>query len=119
MSSEDKKVSDLKSKVHSFKRSYINAIGVVVLVFLATLLLWFNSANNHQAVGATAATVKFQGEYQIGEGEWKPITEGEHISSTKGDVTLRGNFHLYAPNGSISAFLVAIHTLPFIRITSA
>ena len=45
------------------------------------------------------ADVYFEGEYRIGEGEWHPIIEGEHIPSTKGDVTLRGNFHMRAPDG--------------------
>ncbi|MBR5520264.1 MAG: histidine kinase [Clostridia bacterium] len=69
------------------------------MVLLAALLLWFNSSNSNQAIGATAANVRFQGEYRIGDGPWQTIVEGEHISSTKGDVTLRGNFHLFSPDG--------------------
>ena len=45
------------------------------------------------------AQVYFDGEYRIEDGAWQKIAEGEHIPSTKGDVTLRGNFHMLAPNG--------------------
>ena len=33
------------------------------------------------------------------DGQWQKIEKGKHISSTEGDVTLRGNFHLVAPDG--------------------
>ena len=39
----------------------------------------------------------FQGQYKIGEGEWNDIKPGEHISATKGDVTLKGFFKLHNP----------------------
>lgn len=41
--------------------------------------------------------VTFQGEYKIGDGEWRAIKSGEHISATKGDVTLKGFFKLHDP----------------------
>ncbi|MGN0633736.1 MAG: sensor histidine kinase [Oscillospiraceae bacterium] len=44
--------------------------------------------------------VAFQGEYKIADGEWRTITEGEHISALKGDVTLRGRFKLMMPDRS-------------------
>ena len=45
------------------------------------------------------AHVYFDGEYRIADGEWQEIVKGNHISSTEGDVTLRGNFHMLAPDG--------------------
>ena len=45
------------------------------------------------------AQVHFDGEYRIADGEWHKIEAGNHITSTKGDVTLRGNFHMFAPDG--------------------
>lgn len=41
--------------------------------------------------------VTFQGEYKIGDGEWRAIKSGEHISATKDDVTLKGFFKLHDP----------------------
>ena len=41
----------------------------------------------------------FEGQYRIGDGDFQEIKKGEHISSTKGDVLLRGNFHMLAPDG--------------------
>ena len=45
------------------------------------------------------AGVYFDGEYRIADGQWQKIEKGKHISSTEGDVTLRGNFHLVTPDG--------------------
>ena len=61
------------------------------------------------------AQLRFEGEYRIGNGQWQAIEEGKHISATKGDVTLRGDFYLYAPDGEfIGLFgrnvLVAFYT---------
>ena len=72
--------------------------GVLLLLVLAAVLLWFNSANSMQAASATVAKLRFYGEYRIGDGQWQEIVEGQHISATKGDVTLRGNFHLLTPD---------------------
>ena len=90
---------NLKNKFHIFKKSYLKVAGVLLLVLLAAFLLWFSNVNSSQAIGATAAQVYFDGEYSIAGGEWQEIEEGKHISSTKGDVTLRGNFHLLTPDG--------------------
>ena len=92
-------MTDLKNKPHRLKRSHLQAACVVVLILLAVFLLWFNNNNSTQAMSAMMAQVYFDGEYRIGDGEWQEIVEGEHISSTKGDVTLRGNFHITTPDG--------------------
>ena len=73
--------------------------GIFVVLFLALVLLWHGNANSMQAKPALVAQVYFDGEYRIGDGEWQKIEKGKHISSTEGDVTLRGNFHLVAPDG--------------------
>ena len=70
-----------------------------MLILLAALLLWFNNTNSTQALSAIVAQVRFEGEYRVGDGQWQKITEGQHIPATKGDVTLRGNFHMLAPDG--------------------
>ena len=88
-----------KSKLQIFKSSYLPAAGILLLIFLAALLMWFNNINSMQAISATAAKVRFYGEYRIGDGQWQEITEGQHIPATKGDVTLRGNFHMLTPDG--------------------
>ena len=71
----------------------------VILIICAVWLVWFSNSTSLQAYPAMVADVYFEGEYRIGDGEWHPISEGEHIPSTKGDVTLRGNFHMRAPDG--------------------
>lgn len=73
--------------------------GVLLLLFIAAIVLWHGNANSMQAMPALVAEVYFDGEYRIEDGEWTKIVEGEHISSTEGDVTLRGNFHMRAPDG--------------------
>ena len=82
-----------------FKDFRLRAAGVLLLILLAVFLVWFGRANSSQAVSATPAQVYFEGEYRIAYGPWLPIEEGGHISSTKGDVTLRGYFHLLSPDG--------------------
>lgn len=90
---------DFKNKIKIFLKAYLPIVGVVILILLAALLLYFNNITSMQAEPALVAQVYFDGEYRIGDGEWQKIVSGKHISSTKGDVTLRGNFHMLAPDG--------------------
>ena len=80
-------------------KSKLRIIGILVVLIFAAALLWYSNANSTQASSAMMAQVRFEGEYRIGDGPWQEIKEREHISSTKGDVTLRGNFHMLAPDG--------------------
>ena len=86
-------------KFHILKKFPWQIAGIMILILSALFLLWFNNANSYQANSALSAQVRFWGEYRIGDGEWQTITDGKHIPSTKGDVTLRGNFHMIAPDG--------------------
>ena len=86
-------------KFHIFKSSHLQVAGILLLILLAALLMWFNNVNSTQSISATVAKVRFYGEYRIGDGQWQEITEGQHIPATKGDVTLRGNFHMLTPDG--------------------
>ena len=88
-----------KHKFPLFQSLHIQSAGILLLIFLAALLLWFNNSNSNQASSAMVAQVRFYGEYRIGDEPWKEITEGKHIPATKGDVTLRGNFHMLTPDG--------------------
>ena len=90
---------DLKNRIRRIKQSQLPVAGVLLLMALAVFMLWFHDTNSNQAPGAIAAQVRFAGEYRIGDGAFQPIEEGNHIPATKGDVTLRGNFHLFAPDG--------------------
>ena len=86
------------------KFSFINKttlwiVGIFVVLFLALVLLWHGNATSNQAMPAMVAGVYFDDEYRIADGQWQKIEKGKHISSTEGDVTLRGNFHLVAPDG--------------------
>ena len=90
---------DLKKIYSSFKKSHFKIVGVLFLILLALFLLWYLNANSMQATNAIPAQVYFDGEYSIAGGEWQKIEEGKHIPATKGDVTLRGNFHMLTPNG--------------------
>lgn len=92
-------MANSKNRFHIFKNPYMQVAGITILLLLAAFLMIFNNVNNHQAMGAIAAQVRFAGEYCIGDGQWTEIRQGEHISATKGDVILRGNFHLYSPGG--------------------
>ena len=82
-----------------FKHTYFKTIGAIFILILVLLLLWHGNATSMQATNPISAQVYFDGEYRIADGQWQKIVKGEHIPSTKGDVTLRGNFHMLAPDG--------------------
>ena len=88
-----------KNRYSIFQCSYLPVVGILLLILLAASMLLFNTANSTQAISATVAKVRFYGEYRIADGRWHEITEGQHIPATKGDVTLRGNFHMLTPDG--------------------
>ena len=88
-----------KNRLQIFKSSYLQVEGILLLIIFAALMMWFNHVNSTQAISATVAKVRFYGEYRIGDRQWQEITEGQHIPATKGDVTLRGNFHMLTPDG--------------------
>ena len=88
-----------KHRLPLFQSAYMQTAGVLLLVFLAVFMLWFHDMNSTQAMNAISAKVQFYGVYRIGDGQWQEIREGQHIPATKGDVTLRGNFHMLAPDG--------------------
>ena len=92
-------MSKKETKSRFLKATTPAIVGVLLLVFTAVLLLWHGNANSMQAAPAMVAGVYFDGEYRIADGQWQKIEKGKHISSTEGDVTLRGNFHLVAPDG--------------------
>ena len=90
---------NIKSSFRKIKKSYLQIAGIVLLLLLAAFFLWFNNSRSMQATPSMIGSVYFDGEYRIGDGEWHEIVKGEHIPSTEGDVTLRGNFHTLDPEG--------------------
>ena len=88
-----------KNRLRILKSSYLQTAGILLLIILASLMMWFNNRNSTQAISAMVAQVRFYGEYRIGDGQWQEITEGQHIPATKGDVAMRGNFHMLTPDG--------------------
>ena len=84
----------------SYKKPWkLRIAGVLTVLALAVGLLWYGNANSMQAAPALVAGVYFDGQYRIADGPWQKIVAGEHIPATKGDVTLRGNFHMLTPDG--------------------
>ena len=84
----------LKEKIKAANHSHILIAGFLVLVLLATSLVWFNHSTSVQADLSLRIEVYFKGQYRIAEGEWRTYVEGEHIPATKGDVTLKGNLYM-------------------------
>jgi signal transduction histidine kinase len=79
---------------------------IIALFFFSIFFIWLGSYNSTQARSPLIIGISFQGEYKIGNGEWQPITNGKHISSTQGDVTLHGTFQMHNPenNEPLGAF---------------
>ena len=88
-----------ETKFSLINKTTLWIVGIFAVLFLAAVLLWHGNATSNQAMPAMVAQVYFGGEYRIADGQWQKIETGKHISSTEGDVTLRGNFHLVAPDG--------------------
>ena len=88
-----------KTKLPFWNKQTLPVLGIIAILLLAAALLWYGNANSWQANPPLVAQVYFDGEYRIADGPWHRIVEGEHIPSTKGDVTLRGNFHILTPYG--------------------
>lgn len=88
-----------KKRFENIKKIPLQVIGVFVVLFAALLLLWRSAVNSNEAISALVAKVYFEGEYRIGDEDWKQIVVGQHIPATKGDVTLKGKFHMLAPDG--------------------
>ena len=68
------------------------AVVLLAAVFLTVAIVLQNQS--HQAFDAYVFDVKFVGEYRIDDGEWRPLSSTKHISSTKGNVELKGVFVL-------------------------
>lgn len=90
-------MTGLIEKIRKFKG--LQVTGIIFLILLAGIHVWVSNVNSNQALNAIPAQVEFRGEYRIGDGPWQEIVEGKHIPASKGDVTLRGNFHTLAPDG--------------------
>ena len=86
---------DFKSIFQKTKKSHLQILGILLLISLAGILLWFNVNTSFQSDLSQVPRVYFEGQYQIDGGEWHDIVEGEHIPATKGDVILRGNFYFH------------------------
>ena len=73
------------------------SVCVVAILLFSLIFVWVGQHNSTQSGDPLIIDIAFQGEYKIGDGSWHTIIEGEHISSTQGDVTLRGTFQMYSP----------------------
>ena len=89
-----------KNKAKKIKKLHLQILAVVLLILLAVSLVVVNNIRSVQAQSAMVAQVYFEGEYSVDGGPWKQIVKGEHIPATKGDVRLKGNFHMLAPDGT-------------------
>ena len=92
-------MSEKKTKSRFFNMTTLTIAGILLLLLSAVILLLHGNATSNQAKPALVAQVYFDGEYRIADGPWHKIVKGNHIPSTEGDVTMRGNFHMLAPDG--------------------
>ena len=92
-------MSELIKKFRLVKKKHLLVAGILLLFVLASTLLIVDESEFSQSESALVAQVYFDGEYSVAGGPWQKIVKGEHIPATEGDVTLRGNFHILAPDG--------------------
>ena len=110
-------MNDKEIKSRFLHKSTLTILGVLLLVLSAVVLLWYGNATSNQAMPALVAQVYFDGEYRIADGEWQEIVKGKHIPATKGDVTLRGNFHMLTPDGEYIGLYNGDMPIAFTQIT--
>ena len=77
----------------------VATIGILLVLAVMVAHIWINIANSFQSQPAIYPDIYFEGQYQIGDGPWNPVVAGQHIPATKGDVTMKGTFHMMLPNG--------------------
>ena len=75
---------NLKEKFQKNKKSYLQFVGIFILLLLAVFLLWFNNNRSVQALPALVGSVYFDGEYKIEDGEW-------HTEKCKFDIAMNGD----------------------------
>ena len=85
--------------ITAIKKLPIAFIGCLFLIVICAVSLGVISSNPTMAIPASSLTATFSGEYKIEDGEWQSISEDEHISSTQGEVTLRGKFMVLLRDG--------------------
>ena len=90
----------MNSKPALSSRSPVITAVVSLLIFLALVLIGLNAVGSDPLEQPPRLRAVFVGDWRIGDGEWQPIVEGQHIPATHGDVTLRGNFYMLAPDGT-------------------
>ncbi len=98
---------------HFLNKTTLKIVAILLIVLTATILLWHGNANNNQAMPAMVGQVCFEGDYRIGDGEWQEIKEGKHISSTQGDVVLRGKFYALDPYGEFVGIYTDVIPIAF------
>lgn len=84
-------------KRYGFLKKYIL---VIIIISLSVIFLSKKNDKVEQAYAPIFLIVEFQGDYKIGDGEWSPVRENTHISSTKGPVTLKGSFVMRDPENN-------------------
>lgn len=108
-------------KIKNDKHNFIFAL-VIIFIVLSCVMMVNGVINNSQAEWAIIPDIKFVGEYKIGDGEWRPVVEGEHISATKGDVRLKGVLEICDPEtnetwGTVEKGSLMLFTFNHINLT--
>ena len=108
-------------KIKKYKQNFIFAAVILFIVLSCTLVI--NAVlNNSQSKWAIVPDIKFVGEYKVGDGEWRPVVEGEHIPATKGDVKLKGVLEIIDPEtkdtwGTVEKGSLMLFTFNHINLT--
>lgn len=87
----------MKSTKGNINKKIFIGICISLLVTILSIFVYTGRNFGNQAMNAMYLSARFQGEYKIADGDWKPYVKGEHIPANKGDVTLKGNFELFVP----------------------
>ena len=78
----------------NIRMKIIPLLCIVMTLTAFMVYLWINSQIAVQSEGIIYPKVYFEGEYKIGEKEWKVYRQGDHIPANQGDVFLKGRLKM-------------------------
>lgn len=77
----------------------INLILICVSVIVSLIFIFFAENDSLDSQGTVVPNIVFEGEYKLGDNDWKEYEKGEFISAYSGDLYLKGKFIIVFPNG--------------------
>lgn len=77
----------------------INLILICISLFIGLIFVFLGENKGLDSQGSVVPNVVFEGEYKLGDNDWKEYKRGHFINAYLGDLYLKGKFIIVFPNG--------------------